>query len=167
MVSEVSKVLMVLVIILLAFALPWHVLGQTRYLNIQNYTHLMSFVTCWTLPWACVQAVFANFGAALKSLSQLMLNLDPPVFDLSSQAAAIFLIAFVLVSVIGVLNILIAQVSSKSIWYSCPWYLAPYSNFCLNLNALGNKFDLISILNSFQDNCLFSWIWTLLCKLCT
>ncbi len=58
-----------------------------------------------------MQAVFANFGSALKSLSQLMLNLDPPVFDLSSQAAAIFLVAFVLVSIIGVLNILIAQVS--------------------------------------------------------
>ena len=57
-----------------------------------------------------MQAVFANFGVSLKSLSQLMLNLDPPVFDLSSQAAAIFLVAFVLVSVIGVLNILIAQV---------------------------------------------------------
>jgi len=85
MVSEVSKVLMVLVIILLAFSTALACVGTD-------------------------QAVFADFGAALKSLSQLMLNLDPPVFDLSSQAAAIFLVAFVLVSVIGVLNILIAQV---------------------------------------------------------
>uniref|UniRef100_A0A7S0MRF3 Polycystin cation channel PKD1/PKD2 domain-containing protein n=1 Tax=Cryptomonas curvata TaxID=233186 RepID=A0A7S0MRF3_9CRYP len=86
MVSEVSKVLMVLVIILLAFSTALACVGTD-------------------------QAVFADFGAALKSLSQLMLNLDPPVFDLSSQAAAIFLVAFVLVSVIGVLNILIAQLN--------------------------------------------------------
>ena len=29
------------------------------------------------------QPAFANFGAALGSLIRFMLNLDPPVFDLS------------------------------------------------------------------------------------
>ncbi len=55
-----------------------------------------------------------------------MLNLDPPVFDLSSQAAAIFLVAFVLISVIGVLNILIAQVPAfcchRDSSLPCPCY---------------------------------------------
>ena len=41
-----------------------------------------------------------------------MLNLDPPIFDLSSKSATLFLLSFVLVSIIGVLNILIAQVGS-------------------------------------------------------
>ena len=40
-----------------------------------------------------------------------MLNLDPPNFDLSQQAiVTLFMVSFVLVSVIGVFNVLIAQV---------------------------------------------------------
>jgi hypothetical protein len=62
------------------------------------------------------QLVFENFGAAMKSLSSLMLNLDPPVFDLALNApAAVFLVLFVLVSVIGLLNVLIAQVMYPAI----------------------------------------------------
>ncbi len=56
------------------------------------------------------QAVFSSFVAAIKTLSQYMLNLDPPGVDLYLDAVStLFLIFFVLASVIGVLNILIAQ----------------------------------------------------------
>ena len=40
-----------------------------------------------------------------------MLNLDAPPFNVASIAAEIYLILFVLVIVIGMLNILIAQVN--------------------------------------------------------
>jgi len=87
MISDVSRVLVVLCIIVLAFSTSLACTGADK-------------------------LVFENFGAALKSLSRLMLNLDPPVFDLASNApAAVFLVIFVLVSVIGILNVLIAQLN--------------------------------------------------------
>ena len=55
--------------------------------------------------------VFSSFAAAIQTLSRYMLNLDPPSFDLYLDVVpTMFLVFFVLASVIGVLNILIAQV---------------------------------------------------------
>jgi hypothetical protein len=60
------------------------------------------------------QAVFGNFVTAIQTLSRYMLNLDPPGFDLYLDAVpTMFLIFFVLASVIGVLNVLIAQARAR------------------------------------------------------
>jgi hypothetical protein len=57
--------------------------------------------------------VFSSFVTALQTLSRYMLNLDPPGFDLYLDAVpTMFIVFFVLASVIGVLNILIAQALS-------------------------------------------------------
>ncbi len=57
--------------------------------------------------------MFSSFVTALQTLSRYMLNLDPPGFDLYLDAVpTMFIVFFVLASVIGVLNILIAQALS-------------------------------------------------------
>ena len=60
-------------------------------------------------PWR--QVAFSDLGTALQTLTRYMLNLDPPPYDLTLDAAStLFLLIFIAASVVGVMNILIAQV---------------------------------------------------------
>ena len=61
MVSDVSRVLVVLLIILVAFASALSIVGSK-------------------------QDAFSSFGKSLESLSRFMLNLDPPNFDFNQAS---------------------------------------------------------------------------------